>query len=74
MKNEQLEQPGTPDVLQLKHAEVLRRANDELGGAIERGEIQSLIDKVFPIEEATQALARMNANEHFGKIVLLLGD
>ena len=23
---------------------------------------------------ATLALARMNANEHFGKIVLLLGD
>ena len=57
-----------------EQAEVLRRANDELGDAIERGEIRSLIDKVFPIEEATQALARMNANEHFGKIVLLLGD
>ena len=57
-----------------EHAEVLRRANDELGGAIERGEIRSPIDKVFPLEEAAQALARMNANEHFGKIVLLLGD
>ena len=74
MKIEQFEQPGTPDVLQLKHPEVLRRANDKLGGAIERGEIRSPIDKVFPLEEATQALARMNANEHFGKIVLSLGD
>ena len=70
----QLEQPGTPDILQLKYAEVLQRANNELGGAIERGEIRSPIDKVFPLEEAAQALTRMNANEHFGKIVLLLGD
>ena len=57
-----------------EHAEVLRRANDELGIFIERGEIQSPVDKVFPLKEAVQALARMNANEHFGKIVLLLGD
>ena len=57
-----------------EHAEVLRWANDELGGAIERGEIRSPIEKVFPLEEAAQALARMNANAHFGKIVLLLGN
>ncbi len=74
MKIMQFEQPGTPDILQLKYAEVLQRANNELGGAIERGEIRSPIEKVFPLEEAAQALARMNANEHFGKIVLLLGD
>jgi NADPH2:quinone reductase len=57
-----------------EHAEVLRRANDDLGGAIERGEIRSPIDKIFPLEAAAQALARMNANEHFGKIVLLTRD
>ena len=74
MKIVQFKQPGTPDILQLKYAEVLQRANNELGGAIERREIRSPIDKVFPLEEAAQALARMNANEHFGKIVLLLGD
>ncbi len=74
MKILQFEQPCTPDVLQLKYAEVLRRAGDELGSAIERGEIRSPIDKVFPLEETAQALARMNANEHFGKIVLLLDD
>jgi len=56
-----------------EHAEVVRRANNDLGGAIERGEIRSPIDKLFPLEEAAQALARMNANEHFGKIVLLIG-
>ena len=57
-----------------EHAEVLRMANDELGGAVERGEIRSPIDKIFPLEEAVQALERMNANEHFGKIILLPGD
>ena len=57
-----------------EHAEVLRRANDDLGGGIERGHIKSPIDKLFPLEEAVQALARMNANEHFGKIILVIGD
>ena len=38
------------------------------------GSLRGIVAKVFPLDEAAQALARMNANEHFGKIVLLLGD
>ena len=53
-----------------EHAEVLRRANQDLAVAIESGKIASPIDTVFPLSEAALALARMNANDHFGKIVL----
>jgi hypothetical protein len=28
------------------------------------------MDKTYPIQDVTQALARMKANEHFGKITL----
>jgi len=53
-----------------EHAEVRRRANEDLWDAVVRGKIASPIDKIFPLEEAATALARMNASEHFGKIVL----
>jgi len=56
-----------------EHAMVARRANDDLWRSVEIGEIASPIDRVFPLEDATLALQRMNANEHFGKIVLLPG-
>ena len=51
--------------------EVARLANTDLWGAVERGEIRSPIDKVFPLTAAAAALERMNANAHFGKIVML---
>ena len=53
-----------------EHAEIRRRANEDLWDAVVRGKIASPIDKIFPLEEAATALARMNASEHFGKIVL----
>jgi NADPH2:quinone reductase len=53
-----------------EHEAVRRRANEDLWDAVVRGEIGSPIDKVFPLADAETALARMNANKHFGKIVL----
>lgn len=37
---------------------------------VERGAIRPVIDKVFPLEAAAQAHARMESGAHFGKIVL----
>lgn len=53
-----------------EHEAVRRKANDDLWEAVVRGEVRSPIDRIFPLEEAPTALARMNGNEHFGKIVL----
>jgi NADPH2:quinone reductase len=46
------------------------RMLEDLGGAIAERRLRLPIDKVFPLADAAAALARMNANEHFGKIVL----
>jgi NADPH2:quinone reductase len=46
------------------------RMLEDLGNAIAERRLRLPIDKVFPLAEASAALARMNANEHFGKIVL----
>lgn len=46
------------------------RMLEDLGPAIADRRLRLPIDKVFPLPEAATALARMNANEHFGKIVL----
>lgn len=37
---------------------------------VESGRLRPVIDKVFPLEEAAKAHARMEAGEHVGKIVL----
>jgi NADPH:quinone reductase len=46
------------------------RMLEDLGAAIAERHLRLPIDKVFPLADAAAALARMNANEHFGKIVL----
>jgi NADPH:quinone reductase len=46
------------------------RMLEDLGVAIAERHLRLPIDKVFPLADAAAALARMNANEHFGKIVL----
>jgi NADPH2:quinone reductase len=51
-------------------AEINRAMTADLWPALERGELRMPIDKVFPFEQVTDALLRMRANEHFGKIVL----
>lgn len=42
----------------------------DLWGAVEAGRFAMPIDKVFPLDAVTEALAHMKANRHFGKIVL----
>jgi NADPH2:quinone reductase len=42
----------------------------DLWAAVEDGRFAIPIDKVFPLEDAVEALAYMKANRHFGKIVL----
>jgi NADPH:quinone reductase-like Zn-dependent oxidoreductase len=42
----------------------------ELVRAVEAGDIEPVVDKVYPLEEAAEATARMEQGEQFGKIVL----
>ncbi|WP_206035593.1 zinc-binding dehydrogenase [Roseomonas sp. HF4] len=42
----------------------------DLWGAVQEGRFGIPIDKVFPLEDAVEALAHMKANRHFGKIAL----
>ena len=42
----------------------------DLGAAIKEGMLSLPIDKVFALSEASSALSYMEANQHFGKIVL----
>jgi NADPH2:quinone reductase len=42
----------------------------DLWDAVQEGRFGIPIDKVFPLEEAVEALAHMKANRHFGKIAL----
>jgi NADPH2:quinone reductase len=52
--------------------EVTRRMRDDLLPAIEAGKLSLPIDKTFPLDKVTDALAMMKANQHFGKIVLVM--
>jgi NADPH2:quinone reductase len=56
----------TPDEV----AEITRALLADLSPALEAGRFKMPIDSVFPLEDFAQALAKMRANEHFGKIVL----
>ena len=53
-----------------EHMEVARKANSELWDLVKGNKISSPIDKVYPIDSAEEALARMNSDGHFGKIIL----
>ena len=52
--------------------EVARKANSEFWDLVKGNKISSPIDKVYPIDSAEEALARMNSDSHFGKIILKL--
>ena len=54
--------------------DIARRAQAELWPALEAGKLSLPVDKVYPLGEAEAAHARMRANEHFGKILLRMGD
>ncbi len=53
--------------------EITRKTREDLGEAVADGRLSLPIDRTFPLEEVADALARMRANEHFGKIVLTVG-
>ena len=44
----------------------------DLWDAVQEGRFSIPIDKVFPLDEAVEALAYMKANRHFGKIALAI--
>lgn len=52
--------------------EINRRMRADLWGAVEAGRLGLPIDRSFPLAEAAEALAHMQANRHFGKIVLVM--
>jgi NADPH2:quinone reductase len=54
--------------------EIVRRMRADLWPHVEAGKISIPIDRTFPLAQAAAAQARMLANEHFGKIVLSVGD
>ncbi|WP_044965076.1 zinc-dependent alcohol dehydrogenase family protein [Sorangium cellulosum] len=47
-----------------------RQATVELGAALELHGIRPVVDEVFPIERANEALAKLAAGKHFGKVVI----
>jgi NADPH2:quinone reductase len=52
--------------------EVTRRMRADLWPAVEAGTLSLPIDKTFPLDQVAAALAMMRANQHFGKIVLVV--
>jgi NADPH2:quinone reductase len=52
--------------------EVTRLMRADLWPAVEAGTLSLPIDKTFPLDQVAQALAMMRANQHFGKIVLVV--
>ena len=53
---------------------VFREMQADLWGAVEAGELALPIDSEFSFDDAHAAVARMRTNDHFGKIVLRIGD
>jgi putative PIG3 family NAD(P)H quinone oxidoreductase len=51
-------------------AELVAAFLARFGAALERGEIDPVIDRVLPLADAAAAHRAMKASEHFGKIVL----
>jgi NADPH2:quinone reductase len=50
--------------------EINRRMREDLWDAVQAGRFGLPIDRVFPLEQANEAQAHMQANAHLGKIVL----
>jgi NADPH2:quinone reductase len=54
--------------------EINRKMRADLWEAVTAGELHVPIDRAFPLDEVTDALARMRASQHFGKILLIPGQ
>lgn len=53
-----------------EHGEVARRAAADLIPAFESGALKPIVDRVFPLEAASEAQDYMKSGKHFGKIIL----
>jgi len=51
--------------------EINRKMRADLWDAVTAGSLRIPIDRSYPLNEVTSALARMRANQHFGKILLI---
>ena len=52
--------------------EIVRLMKVDLWDAVTSGKLALPIDRTFPLDEAIAAQAHMKANQHFGKIALVM--
>lgn len=52
-------------------AEIVRKARADLWPALEAGQLSLPLDRTYRLDEVNEALARMKANQHFGKLALI---
>ena len=52
-------------------AEIVRKARADLWAALEAGTLHLPLDRTYRLDEVNEALARMKANQHFGKLALI---
>ena len=52
-------------------AEIVRKARADLWEALEAGKLSLPLDRTYPLSEVNEAVARMKANQHFGKLALV---
>jgi NADPH2:quinone reductase len=52
--------------------EINRVMRADLWSALEAGKLSLPIDRTFPLDRVNEALAMMRANQHFGKIVIVI--
>jgi NADPH:quinone reductase len=52
--------------------EIVRLMKEDLWDAVTAGKLSLPIDRTFPLDEASAAQAHMKANQHFGKIALVM--
>jgi NADPH2:quinone reductase len=51
-------------------AEIVRSFQKRFGEALGRGRLRPIVDRVLPLADAQAAHDRVEASEHFGKVVL----
>lgn len=52
-------------------AEIFRKARADLWEALEAAQLSLPLDRTYPLSEENEALVRMKANRHFGKLALI---
>jgi len=57
-----------------ERAAIARDVVRDLLPGLADGRLKPVIDRIFPLTQASEAQAYMASNEHIGKIVLKVGD